>query len=212
MDEAALRSEIVERCLEMNRNGINQGMSGNISARCSDGLLVTPSSVPYERLRPEMIVRMDFEGAWEGDLRPSSEWRFHLDILRHREDVNAVVHAHPPHATAVSILARDIPPVHYMVAVAGGRDIRCARYATVGTQSLSDSALEALEGRQACLLANHGMIACGFNLGHAMWLAVEVETIARQYLLALQGGEPRRLTDAELDDVFAQFKSYAKKS
>jgi L-fuculose-phosphate aldolase len=212
MDEAALRSEIVERCLEMNRNGINQGMSGNISARCGDGILVTPSSVPYERLRPEMIVPMDFEGAWEGELRPSSEWRFHLDILRRRTDVNAVIHAHPPHATAVSILARDIPPVHYMVAVAGGRDIRCARYATVGTQALSDAALHALEGRQACLLANHGMIACGFNLGHAMWLAVEVETIARQYLLALQGGEPRRLTDAELDDVFAQFKSYARKS
>lgn len=211
MDEAALRVEIIERCLEMNRNGINQGTSGNISTRCDDGLLVTPSAVPYDRLEPEMIVRMDFDGSWQGSVKPSSEWRFHLDILRTRKDVNAVVHAHPPHATALAIRGQDIPPIHYMVAVAGGRDIRCAPYATFGTQELSDLALRALEGRSACLLANHGMLACGFNLGHAMWLAVEVEALARQYLLALQSGEPRLLTDAELDAVFEKFGSYAKK-
>lgn len=212
MDEATLRSEIVERCHEMNGNGINHGTSGNISARCEDGLLMTPSAVPYERLKPEMIVKMGFDGSWEGDLKPSSEWRFHLDILKTRRDLNAVVHAHPPHATALAIQGRDIPPVHYMVAVAGGRDIRCAPYATFGTQELSNLALRALEGRSACLLANHGMIACGFNLAHAMWLAVEVEALARQYLLALQAGEPRLLTDAELDAVFEKFESYTKKS
>lgn len=211
MDEAALRRELVERCLEMNANGINQGTSGNISARCGDGLLVTPSAVPYERLEPGMIVRMDFDGSWQGDFKPSSEWRFHLDILKARPELNAVVHAHPPYATALAIRGQDIPPVHYMVAVAGGRDIRCAPYATFGTQELSDLALRALEGRSACLLANHGMIACGMNLGHAMWLAVEVETLARQYLLALQAGEPRQLSDAELDAVFEKFASYTRK-
>lgn len=212
MDEAELRSEIIERCLEMNRNGINQGTSGNISARFEDGFLVTPSAVPYDRLEPEMIVRMEFDGSWQGRFKPSSEWRFHLDILRARTDVNAVVHAHPPHATALAIRGEDIPPVHYMVAVAGGRDIRCAPYATFGTQELSDLALRALEGRTACLLANHGMLACGFNLAHAMWLAVEVEALARQYLLALQSGKPRLLTDAELDAVFEKFGSYARKA
>ncbi len=212
MDEATVRSEIVERCREMNGNGINQGTSGNISARCEDGLLMTPSAVPYDLLKPEMIVRMGFDGCWEGDLEPSSEWRFHLDILKTRRDLNAVVHAHPPHATALAIHGKDIPPVHYMIAAAGGRDIRCAPYATFGTQELSNLVLRALEGRSACLLANHGMIACGISLAHAMWLAVEVEALARQYLLALQAGEPRLLTDAELDAVFEKFGSYAKKS
>ena len=211
MGEAELRHEIVERCREMNAAGINQGTSGNISARCDDGLLVTPSGIPYERLEPDMVVRMGFDGSWEGELKPSSEWRFHRDILKARPELNAVVHAHPPHATALAIRGEGIPPVHYMVAVAGGRDIRCAPYATFGTQELSDHALRALEGRQACLLANHGMIACGFSLGHAMWLAVEVETLARQYLLALQAGEPRLLTEAELDAVFEKFGSYARK-
>ncbi len=209
MDEQDLRLEIVNRCLEMNANGLNQGTSGNISARLGDGLLITPSGVPYDRLTPEMIVPMDADGSWSGKLKPSSEWRFHRDILVARPDVDAVIHTHPPYSTALAIKRLDIPPLHYMVAVAGGDSIRCAPYATFGTQALSDHVLRALEGRSACLLANHGMIATGRNLGHAMWLAVEVETLARQYLLTLPLGGPELLSEAEMKDVFAQFGSYA---
>lgn len=208
-DHERLRREIVERCRELNANGLNQGTSGNISARCGDGLLISPSGVPYDRLTPDMVVPMDMDGGWEGPLKPSSEWRFHRDILRRRPDANAVIHAHPPHATALAIRRLDIPALHYMVAVAGGDSIRCAPYATFGTAELSEHALAALEGRSACLLANHGMIATGRSLGHAMWLAVEVETLARQYVLALQIGGPVLLTDAEMKQVFERFARYA---
>jgi len=208
-DEERLRRDIVDRCRELNTSGLNQGTSGNISARCGEGLLISPSGVPYEHLTPEMVVPMDMEGTWEGRLRPSSEWRFHRDILRSRPEVGAVVHAHPPYATALAIRRLDIPAVHYMVAVAGGDSIRCAPYATFGTEELSRVALEALEGRSACLLANHGIIATGRTLGHAMWLAVEVETLARQYVLALQIGGPVLLDEAEMKEVFQRFASYA---
>jgi L-fuculose-phosphate aldolase len=211
MDEKALRNEIIDRCREMNAAGINQGSSGNISARCGDGFLISPSAIPYDHLEPEMIVAMQFDGSWEGSFKPSSEWRFHLDILKARPDLNAVVHAHPPHCTALAIRGMEIPPVHYMVAVAGGDTIRCAPYATFGSQELSDHAVAALDERMACLLANHGMIACGSNLAHALWLAVEVEALARQYLLALQTGEPIRLTSQQMDEVLEKFGSYVKK-
>ncbi len=210
VDEAALRSEIIDRCREMNATGINQGSSGNVSARCGDGFLISPSAIPYDRLEPAMIVSMGFDGSWEGAFKPSSEWRFHLDILKTRPDVNAVVHAHPPHCTALAIRGLAIPPVHYMVAVAGGHDVRCAPYATFGSQELSDHAVAALDGRMACLLANHGMIACGFNLAHAMWLAVEVEALARQYILALQTGEPVLLSPEQMDEALEKFGSYVK--
>lgn len=208
-DHERLRREIVERCRELNANGLNQGTSGNISARCDEGLLISPSGVPYDRLTPDMVVAMDMDGGWEGPLRPSSEWRFHRDILRQRPDVGAVIHAHPPYATALAIRRLDIPALHYMVAVAGGDSIRCAPYATFGTAELSERALAALEGRSACLLANHGMITTGRNLGHAMWLAVEVETLARQYVLSLQIGGPVLLSDGEMKQVFEKFASYA---
>ena len=205
MDESALRAELVERCREMNRSGINQGMSGNLSARAGDGFLITPSAVPYDRLTPEMLVPMRFDGTWDGGLKPSSEWRFHLDILRARPEVGAVLHAHPPFCTAVAIHGLDIPAIHYMVAVAGGDSIRCAPYATFGTQALSDHALQALDGRMACLLANHGLIAAGADLAAALVLAVEVETLAAQYCRALAIGAPKLLSKAEMKRVLAKF-------
>lgn len=206
--QADSRVAIIEACREMNRTGINQGTAGNISLREGDGMLITPTSLAYDLMQPEDIVWMGFDGNVKGTRQPSSEWRFHLDILRARPEINAVVHAHPIACTTLSIMEKAIPPLHYMVAVAGGADIRCAPYATFGTQALSTHALSALEGRTACLLAHHGMIALGTSLSKAMWLAVEVETLAQQYLNCLPMGEPPLLSAAEIENVIKRIASY----
>lgn len=210
MDETTARQLIVEHCLKMNALGINQGTSGNISLRFGEGLLITPSGIPYEALKPQDVAFMRRNGEYEGKLAPSSEWRFHRDILMTRPEVNAVVHAHPSYCTALSIVGRGIPAVHYMIAAALG-DIRVAPYATFGTEELSKNALGALDGRFACLLAHHGMIALGLTLPRALWLASEVETIARQYVLALQIGEPKVLPEDEIRRVIKRFQSYGMK-
>ncbi|MEE4119120.1 MAG: class II aldolase/adducin family protein [Paracoccaceae bacterium] len=206
------RQAIVEACREMNRSGLNQGTSGNISVRDGTaegpGLLITPSGLPYDRMGAGDIVAMGLDGQVRGGGKPSSEWRFHVDILRARPEVGAVVHAHPTACTTLAIMGRAIPPVHYMVAICGGRDIRCAPYATFGTEALSRHALAALEGRTACLLAHHGMIALGATLDQAMWRAVEVETLARQYLGCLPFGEPPELSDDEIARVLERMKGY----
>jgi L-fuculose-phosphate aldolase len=208
MQHEALRREIIAACLEMNGRGINQGTSGNISARIPEGLLLTPSGVPYTEMVPADIVVMHPDGSHDGTRKPSSEWRFHRDIMAKRPEVGAIVHTHSMFATTLSCLHLDIPAVHYMVAAAGGPDIRCAPYFTYGTPELAALALKALEGRNACLLANHGMIVLGPNLKKAMWLAVEVETLAAQYWRALQIGKPHILPDAEVAKVMEKFRSY----
>jgi L-fuculose-phosphate aldolase len=207
-NDRAKRQSIIDACLQMNRLGINQGTSGNISLRHEDGMLITPTSTPYEAMKPGQIVFMKLDGAVNPKQRPSSEWRFHRDILKLRPEVNAVVHAHPPYATMLAIMGMEIPPVHYMVACAGGDTIRCAPYATFGTEQLSQYALGALEGRSACLLAHHGMIATGPSLAKALWLAVEVETLARQYYGCLQIGTPPLLSKAEIENVRARMAGY----
>ncbi|MEK0084105.1 class II aldolase/adducin family protein [Benzoatithermus flavus] len=211
--ELGLRQSIVEACRWMNASGLNQGTSGNISVRHGDVMLISPSGVPYEQLEPEDIVAMPLEGEYgsykaRGNNIPSSEWRFHLDIMRARPEVGAIVHTHSTYATTLAIARKEIPACHYMIAAAGGPNIRCADYATYGTAELSEAALKALEGRTCCLLANHGMIATGPNLAKAKWLAVELETIARQYYLSLCIGGPVLLSDAEIEHVKERFKSY----
>ena len=208
IDDRAKRQSIIEACLEMNRLGINQGTSGNISLRHEDGMLITPTSTPYEAMQVEQIVFMNLDGSFDAQQRPSSEWRFHRDILKARPEINAVVHAHPPHATILAIMGLEIPPIHYMIACAGGDTIRCAPYATFGTEELSHRAVVALEGRSACLLAHHGMIAIGSSLSKAMWLAVEVEALARQYHGCLQIGTPSLLSKAEIENVRARMAGY----
>ncbi len=210
-DERALRASIIDKARWMNDTGLNQGTSGNISARCGDVMLITPSATPYDAMEPDMLAAMPIEGEyghWEGPLRPSTEWRFHLDIMRARPEVGAVVHTHSTHATALSMARKSIPAAHYMVAVFGGNSVRCAGYATFGTKALSDAALVALEGRTACLLANHGMLATGASLDKAMWTAVELETLARQYYLTLAIGGPVILSDAEIADAAGSMASY----
>lgn len=204
-EEREKRAAIVAACLRINTVGLNQGTSGNISVRHGDGILITPSSIPYEQMVPADIVFMEMDGTPHGARKPSSEWRFHLDILRARPELNAVVHAHAPYCTTLAIMHMEIPAVHYMVAAAGGANIRCAPYATFGTQELSDHIIEALQGRKACLMAHHGMLAAEDSLDKAMWLAVEVEALARQYHGALLLGDPPLLDDAQLAEAVAQF-------
>jgi L-fuculose-phosphate aldolase len=207
-DERELRRQIVETCRKMNTLGINQGTSGNASARIENGFLLTPTSLPYDAMTEDDVVVMRPDGTYAGERLPSTEWRFHLDIMNQRPEVGAIVHAHPTFATTIAIMGRDIPALHYMVAAAGGSTIRCAPYATFGTPELSASALGALEGRSACLLAHHGMIATGPDLDRALWLAVEVETLARQYYHTLALGGPPLLPDDEIERVHHKMQNY----
>jgi L-fuculose-phosphate aldolase len=197
---AAARATVVER--------LNRGSSGNVSARSGGGFLITPSGVPSVEIGFDQVAAMDMAGHAEGPLPPSSEWRIHRDIYRARPEIGAVVHVHSPFAVSLACLRRGIPAFHYMVAVAGGMDIRCAGYATFGTQALSDNVLAALEGRRACLMANHGLVVVGDDPARAVALAVEVESLCEQYWRASLMGEPMLLSDAEMAEALEAFKGY----
>ncbi len=228
MTENEARASLVDAARRMAPLGINTGRAGNVSLRWDrgreDGCLVTPSALAYERMTIDDVVWLPLAVAdsedpmapaptrAHGRRSPSSEWRLHRDVYATRTDAQAIVHAHPPHATALACLPRihaeGIPAFHYMVAVAGGDDIRCAPYATFGTEALSDHARTALDGRRACLLAQHGTVALASSLEAALELAVEVESLARMYWLALQLGEPVRLDAAQMAQVHARFARY----
>ncbi len=205
-----VREQIVVACRKLEQSGLNRGTSGNISCREHDHFLVTPSGVPVDEITPSRIVAVGYDGEVIGVGKPSSEWRFHCDILKARPDVGAVVHTHAPHATAIACLREDIPAFHYMIALAGGDSIRCAPYALFGTDELSRHAVAALAGRKACLLANHGMITLGRDLDEAMGIAVEVESLCQQYLLARQVGQPTLLAAGEMQQVIDKFKTYGR--
>ncbi|MDA0726866.1 MAG: class II aldolase/adducin family protein [Vulcanococcus sp.] len=214
MSDLDLREQLVDCARRMQASGINQGTSGNLSVRIAGGMLITPSSLPYEQMQPSDLVALDLKGEplfipadGRPQRRPSSEWRLHADVLASRPEVQAVLHCHSIHATALACHGRDIPPFHYMTAVAGGHDIRCAPYATFGTQELSDGVVQALEGRLACLMAQHGQVAVGPTLDKALALAVEVETLARIYLQALALGEPPLLSGEQMEQVRHQFRT-----
>jgi len=209
--ETTLRERIVAACRQLDASGINRGTSGNVSARFGDRMLISPSATPGDAMTPATIASLSLDedgGAYEGPLRPSTEWRFHHALLRARPDAGAVVHAHPPYCTALAIARKPIPACHYMIAAFGGNDVRCAGYATYGTEALSDLALAAMRGRTACLLANHGMIAVGETLAKALWRTVELETIAQQYCLSLAIGGPVLLDDAEIAETQRGFGTY----
>ena len=205
---ADARRHLIDTAVQMNRCGINQGTSGNLSIRHESGMLITPSGMPYATLELADIVFVDGYGAHHGPRLPSSEWRIHHDIYQARADAAAILHAHPTDCAALACLNEPIPAFHYMVAVAGGRDIRCAPYATFGTQDLSDHVLKALQDRKACLMANHGLICLADDLDKALALAIEVEQLAQTYLHCLSVGNPVILDDEEMDRVLLKFKSY----
>jgi L-fuculose-phosphate aldolase len=207
-EEIALRAELIDSCRSMNRLGINKGTAGNISVRHGDGFLISPTGIPYDKLVPEQVVAMNWDGSFSGDVAPSSEWRFHRDILHARPDLNAIVHTHSTHATALAIMGKEIPAIHYGIAGAGGGTIRCAPYELFGTQALADRIIEALEGRRACLLAHHGMIAAHVSIARALALAVTVEELAQLYLLCLPLGEPPILSEEQIAEVLVKYKTY----
>lgn len=213
--EQDLRRKIIATCREMNALGINQGTSGNVSAREGSRMLISPSAIPYDRLEPEMVAAVELDdpdGAWEGPFRPSVEWRIHQKLLRRAGDADAVIHAHPPYCTALAMARRGIPSCHYMVAAFGGNDVRCADYATFGSERLAELTVEAIQDRTACLMANHGMVAVGSTLEQALWRAVELETVARQYVLALSIGGAELLDDSDMESTLIAFADYGRQS
>jgi len=203
-----LRQQLIDTALAMNTSGLNQGTSGNLSARCEDGFLITPSGMDYAGLSTNDIVWMDYEGNTQGVRKPSSEWRFHAAIYQHRAEANAVLHAHPVNSSTLACLNKGIPAFHYMVAIAGGKDIRCADYATFGTPELSAFVIKALQDRKACLMAHHGLTCFEKDLPRALALAIEVEHLATVYSRILAIGEADVLTDDEMKKVLNKFSSY----
>ena len=209
-DTPELRQRLIEHARKLTTSGLTRNTSGNLSHRVTGGFLVTPSGMDYDRLEPDDIVFVDFAGQARGRRLPSSEWHFHREILARRDEISVVLHAHSPFATSIACLREGIPAFHYMVAVAGGADIRCAPYATFGTEELSRHAVAALDGRKACLLANHGQIALGADFASAHKLAIEVETLAEMYWRTRQIGTPIILDAAEMAVVLEKFLSYGK--
>jgi L-fuculose-phosphate aldolase len=204
-----LRAQVIATAQKMSAQGLSRGTSGNVSARVPGGCFITPTGMPYEELRPSDVVELRLDGSVAGGQRaPSSEWRLHLGIYASRPEIGAIVHTHSMFATTLSILRREIPAVHYMIAVAGGSVVPCAPYATFGSAELAENAARALDGRKACLLANHGLVAAGVDLKDAFRVAAEVETVAEQYWRALQIGQPVVLDDAEMARVAEKFESY----
>jgi L-fuculose-phosphate aldolase len=208
MKENELRSEMVRITKRLDEQGLNRGASGNLSVRFGEGMLITPSGMGAEGLTEEDIVFVHMDGTSRGRWKPSSEWLFHRDIYAQRSEFGVIIHTHCIAATALACLRKDIPPFHYMIALLGGDNVRCANYATFGTQELSDNALLALKNRKACLLANHGMIAADADIAGAYRNTMEVETLSEMYLLALQAGEPVLLSAQEFRDAQNRFAGY----
>ena len=209
------REEIIKFAQKLNSTNLSPLRSGNISLKAQnnneEGFLITPSGKKYDSLKADDIVFVSLKGNYdEKGLQPSSEWRFHKDIYLKKPDAKAIVHAHSPHATAVSAHGKDIPAFHYMVALAGGDNIKCAKYATFGTQELSNNIIDALKNRKACLMSNHGQVAFGDNLESAFELAEELENICHQYINTIKLGDPKILSSSEMDVILEKVKNYKK--
>jgi len=208
-----LRAEVIATALAMSRRGLSPGRSGNVSVRTGEAMLITPSGMAYDVIAPADIVRVGLDGhVAPGQRKPSSEWHFHLAAYRARPDMQAIVHTHSLHATVLACAHKPIPAFHYMVACAGGKDIPCVPYATFGTPELAEAVAAGLKQRNACLMANHGMIAVAPTLAAALELAAEVERLAEQYCKVLMLGSPNILDEAEMDRVLARFRSYGQKA
>lgn len=210
MSDIDLRAAVLDTARAMNAAGINRGTAGNVSARSGGGFLVTPTGMAYDACQPEDMVPVAMDGTASGRRKPSSEWRFHRDLYAARPEVGAVIHTHSPFATSLACMGADIPSFHYMVARFGGTDVRCADYATFGTQELSEAVLRAMEGRRGCLMAHHGMLVAGGDLAEALALAVELEGLAEQYWRVLQIGGPRLLPTEEMQRVLEKFRDYGR--
>ena len=203
------KKELVKTTKYLNNKNINRGSSGNLSYRTTNGFMITPSSIPNDKLNEKSCVQMAFDGTYKNKLKPSTEWRIHRDIYLKREDIFAIIHAHPTFSTAIACMNIDIPSFHYMIAVAGGDNVRCARYATFGTEQLSKNVIKALDNRNACLMANHGLIVGEKNLQFALKLTEEVENLSKQYLQILKSGKkPVLLSKNEMKKNIKKIKDY----
>ncbi|MCA8884133.1 MAG: class II aldolase/adducin family protein [Rhodobacteraceae bacterium] len=223
-DAPALRQTLIDTCRRMNDLGLNQGTAGNISVRCGETMLITPSGVPYDRMTPQMIVPLPLAGGLDhpfatpetpsGVLAPSSEWRFHKALLQARPDMQAVVHAHPVHCTALAMTRQEIPACHYMVAIFGGKHVPLAPYALFGSAELASGVVTAMGPHHGCLMANHGATVLGETLDKGLWRLEELEALARGYLLSLQAAEggPHLLSDAEMDAALVAIGNYGLKT
>jgi len=213
--EKKLASILTETTLKLHEMGLNHGATGNCSCRDEETFLITPSGVEIEDLSAEKMVRMDFKGNVidsKLNLNPSSEWRFHQDIFSHRKEISAVIHTHSIYASTVSLFNKELPPFHYMIAVAGGDSVRCAPYAMFGTQKLSDNIINALAGRKACLIANHGLVTIGESLEEALQISEEIEHLCHLYIEAKKIGDPNLLTQKEMTEVIERFQTYSRHS
>lgn len=211
MSKHGLHQQLLDTSRRLVELGLNRGSSGNASVRDGDGMLITPSALPVSDMTLESMVRMDLAGNVLEGGKPSSEWRFHSDILAARPEIGAVIHTHSTFATTIACMRRDLPAVHYMIALASSDNIPCTPYSLFGEQALSDHALHALQGRKACLLGNHGMIALGTDLADALAVAVEVEFVSEIYWRTLQAGGPHILTSQQMHDVKEKFVEYKKR-
>ena len=213
-DTPDLRQAIIDTCLDMNRRGINQGTSGNVSARAGDRMVITPSGVPYDRMTPDMLASLplDGEGEPEGPLPPSTEWQFHIALLRAKPEMHAVVHAHPVHCTALAINREEIPACHYMIALFGGNTVPLAGYSLFGSEDLADEVVAAMKERSGCLMANHGAVVTGETLEKGLWRLEELEVLARAYILSRTVGKPHILSNTEIGEVLGAVKNYGLKT
>lgn len=208
--DAAARKELVAAIQRLDALGLNRGSTGNASVRVAGGMLITPTGAGADTLRADDLVVVADDGTMSGMWQPSSEWHFHRAIYRARLDVDAVVHTHSTHSTALACQRRALPPFHYMVAITGAASVPCVPYHTFGTEALSNAVVDGLGGGLACLLANHGLVTCGATIATALKIALEVESLCQSYLASLVLGEPARLDDAEMARVIEKFKSYGR--
>lgn len=210
LDNTETRQAIIDACLEMNAAGVNQGTSGNISVRAGGQMLITPSGIPYKSMKPDdlVLLPLDDSAPETGQMKPSTEWPFHMAILQAKPAVNAVVHAHPVHCCALAMNRQKIPACHYMVAAFGGCDVPVADYALFGSEQLSENVASALQDRSACLMANHGAISTGDSLPRALWRMGELEALAKAYATSLSIGTPHLLSESEMKDAIAAFTDY----
>ncbi|KZM48458.1 class II aldolase/adducin family protein [Labrenzia sp. OB1] len=213
-DTPDLRQAIIDACRDMNRQGINQGTSGNISARADDRMIITPSGIPYDRMTPDMLVSIPLDGLGkpEGPLPPSTEWQFHLALLQAKPEMHAIVHAHPVHCTALSINREEIPACHYMIALFGGNSVPLAGYALFGSEELAGEVVTAMRDRHGCLMANHGAVVAGETLEKGLWRLEELEVLARAYIISRSIGTPHILSDGEIDSVLGAVANYGLKT
>jgi L-fuculose-phosphate aldolase len=208
MTDTELRGAMLAALRQLDVRGLNRGSTGNLSQRLGDGMLITPTGMGADDIGPDDLVWLGWDGTRHGALKPSSEWHFHQALYRARPELNAIVHTHATHGTALACLRRELPAFHYMVAVAGGDSVRCAPYRLFGTEALSDTVVEAMHDRKACLLATHGIVTAGTTLREAMKVMTEVESLCQTYLAALAVGEPPMLSAAEMAEVIEKFRHY----